>query len=124
MDFSAPLMAIYRNFPLLGAYAYSSTRLCSRPCLTTSKLFINVTTITLPFVEMEDCLYHSIVRGHHVYKSVWTPYIGEVLPVQEELGNEHDSRQAQAYQESCEAVSTSTDDSLGDRSPEYNTMKQ
>ena len=50
-----------------------------------------MTTITLPFVEMEDCLYHSIVRGHHVYKSVWTPYIGEVLPVQEELGNEHDS---------------------------------
>ena len=65
-----------------------------------SKLFINVMTITLPFVEseeMEDCLYHSIVRGHHVYKSVWTPYIGEVLPVQEELGNEHDSIVAKSH---------------------------
>ena len=40
---------------------------------------------------MEDCLYRSIVRGHHIYKSVWTPYIGEMLPVQEELDNEHDS---------------------------------
>lgn len=40
---------------------------------------------------MEDCFYHSVVRGHHVYKTVWTPYVGEVLEVQEELDNHHDS---------------------------------
>lgn len=40
---------------------------------------------------MEDCLYHSVVRGHHVFKAIWTPYAGELLSVQEELDNEHDS---------------------------------
>ena len=24
-------------------------------------------------------LYESVVRGHHVYKSVWSPFVGEVL---------------------------------------------
>ena len=32
----------------------------------------------------------SVVRGHHIYKSVWTPYNGEVLTVEPETGNEHD----------------------------------
>ena len=33
----------------------------------------------------------SIVRGHNVYKSVWTPFNGEILPLSIEDGNEHDS---------------------------------
>ena len=32
----------------------------------------------------------STVRGHHVYKAAWSPYIGEELPVQREVSNIHD----------------------------------
>ena len=32
----------------------------------------------------------STVRGHHVYKAAWYPYIGEELPVQREVNNIHD----------------------------------
>lgn len=32
----------------------------------------------------------SVVTGHHVYKSIWTPGMNEVLQVQRETTNEHD----------------------------------
>ena len=32
----------------------------------------------------------STVRGHHVYKALWSPYIGEELSVQCEVNNIHD----------------------------------
>ena len=32
----------------------------------------------------------SVVRGHHVYKSVRTPLLGERLSVRSETGNNHD----------------------------------
>ena len=41
--------------------------------------------------DMEDCFFDSVVRGHHVFKSVWTPSLGEVLSVKEEEDNEHAS---------------------------------
>ena len=31
----------------------------------------------------------SVVRGHHVYKAVWSPHLGEELETQRELDNEH-----------------------------------
>ena len=31
----------------------------------------------------------SVVRGHHVYKVIWTPEVGQVLQVRTEDGNEH-----------------------------------
>ena len=35
--------------------------------------------------------YHeSVIRSHHVYKAIWTPVIGEVLNLQQEIGNSHD----------------------------------
>ena len=33
----------------------------------------------------------SVVRGHHVYKHIWTPGISEELSVEKEPGNLHDS---------------------------------
>ena len=33
---------------------------------------------------------HSVVRGHHVYKKIWTPYVGQMLALQQEIGNVHD----------------------------------
>ena len=41
-------------------------------------------------MDLEDYFYDSVVRGHHIYKSTWTPFAGEVLSVNEEDGNEHD----------------------------------
>ena len=32
----------------------------------------------------------SVVRGHHIYKSLWTPEANEILLLQRETGNEHD----------------------------------
>lgn len=32
----------------------------------------------------------SVVRGHHIYKIVWSPVIGEELPLSPEDSNEHD----------------------------------
>ena len=32
----------------------------------------------------------SVVRGHHVYKEIWTPELGEVLTVCKEPDNIHD----------------------------------
>lgn len=32
----------------------------------------------------------SVVRGHHIYKNVWTPVIGEELTVLPEESNTHD----------------------------------
>ena len=31
----------------------------------------------------------SVVKGHHIYKAIWTPMIGEELPVQSEDNNYH-----------------------------------
>ena len=35
--------------------------------------------------EAESC-----IRGYHIYKAVWTPYIGETMPCSQELTNGHD----------------------------------
>ena len=34
----------------------------------------------------------SVVKGHHVYKVIWTPEVGEELLVNHEYGNKHDER--------------------------------
>ena len=36
-------------------------------------------------------LHHeSIIRGHHIYISVWSPTLGEIMSVDREHGNTHD----------------------------------
>ena len=32
----------------------------------------------------------SVVRGHHIYKTIWTPTVGETLQLRAEDTNEHD----------------------------------
>ena len=39
----------------------------------------------------------SVVRGHHVYKEVWRPIIGQELPVLSEPSNIHDQRAVAIY---------------------------
>ena len=34
----------------------------------------------------------GVIRGHHVYKSIWTPIVGQELDVRAEANNVRDSR--------------------------------
>ena len=45
-------------------------------------------------MESEDSflLKESVIRGHHVFKDVWTPRVGEILRIGKEAGNTHDQR--------------------------------
>ena len=39
---------------------------------------------------MEEYVMESVIRGHHVYKSVWHPILGEQLILEREDNNSHD----------------------------------
>ena len=62
--------------------------LCKRACrsiLHIAHLRAKDGAVTSEWYEME-----SVVRGHRIYKAVWTPVIGEELLLQPEDDNEHD----------------------------------
>ena len=40
--------------------------------------------------ESEECTLESVIRGHHIYKWIWRPLVGEVLTLEREEGNTHD----------------------------------
>ena len=46
--------------------------------------------VTDTSMEHSDHCINSVVRGHHVYKDIWTPEIGEELTCRREVGNIHD----------------------------------
>ena len=35
-------------------------------------------------------LHESVMRGHHIFKGIWTPGIEEIVQVRQEAGNTHD----------------------------------
>ena len=37
-----------------------------------------------------EAIEESVVHGHHMYKEVWKPVIGQELPVLSEPNNNHD----------------------------------
>ena len=37
-----------------------------------------------------DFSFDSLIRGHHIYKNIWTPSVGEVLLLVKQEENEHD----------------------------------
>jgi len=43
-----------------------------------------------PRERMETFESEQVARGHHVYKAVWTPFIGEELIFRQESGNVSD----------------------------------
>ena len=43
-----------------------------------------------PPTDMETLKKNSVVTGHHIYKTIWTPFIGEMLPAEIEEGNLYD----------------------------------
>ena len=44
-----------------------------------------------------EAIKESVVRGHHIYKEVWRPVIGQELPVLSEPNNHHDRRVVAIY---------------------------
>ena len=34
--------------------------------------------------------WQSVIRGHHIYKHIWQPLVGEMLTLEREEGNNHD----------------------------------
>ena len=40
-------------------------------------------------------LHESVIRGHHVYKSVWSLRLGEIVSADREYGNTHDHHAVQ-----------------------------
>ena len=43
-----------------------------------------------PPTDMEILKKNSVITGHHIYKTMWTPFIGEMLPAEREEGNLYD----------------------------------
>ena len=38
-----------------------------------------------------DFALNSVIRGHHVYKTVWSPFVGKILHLQTDARNVHDT---------------------------------
>ena len=49
------------------------------------------TTTPHQMVMAAELQVDGVVRGHHVYKSIWTPVLGEELSTEREDNNEHDN---------------------------------
>ena len=41
-------------------------------------------------MEDESFVFSGVIRGHHVYKLVWSSIVGEMVELIPESGNEHD----------------------------------
>ena len=42
------------------------------------------------FAAMDSLHWDSVIHGHHVYKEIWTAFVGEVLRVEQETHNAQD----------------------------------
>ena len=40
--------------------------------------------------DLEEHTHRSVIRGHHIYKDIWSSYIGEHLTLQRKDSNTHD----------------------------------
>ena len=43
-------------------------------------------------IAMEEYTIESVIQGHHIYKSIWHPILGQPLTLEREDGNSHDKR--------------------------------
>ena len=34
--------------------------------------------------------FESVIHGHHIYKQIWWPLVGEIVTLEREEGNNHD----------------------------------
>ena len=82
----------------VAIYARTCTCVCtySIQCMYSShvatRMKKNMTSSSSGVSGAALCVYDSVIRGHHVYKTIWTPYIGETLLAQKDPTNSHDRR--------------------------------
>ena len=43
-----------------------------------------------PVSDISIFLHESVIRGHHIFKGIWTPRTGEIVRVRQEAGNPPD----------------------------------
>ena len=77
-----------RDRPLIGAGLYYWLSLGALIRLSFRCVIIRSTMADSPARSVYK--KESVVRGHHIYKTSWTPVIGEELPAEREENNEHD----------------------------------
>ena len=82
---------------MLSAYAYKIQRKASFITILFIKRIRLINNMRLindhnawSFAAMDSLHWDSVIRGHHVYKDIWTPFIGEVLRVEQETHNVQD----------------------------------
>ena len=51
---------------------------------------ITMATKVLCAVESQMYSFEIVIRGHLVFKSTSSPFVGETVPVKQEKGNRHD----------------------------------
>ena len=42
-----------------------------------------------------------VIRGHHIYKSIWTPVVGGILMLKTEDGNSYDAHAVAVIKDGC-----------------------
>jgi len=45
-----------------------------------------------PVSDNSIFLQESVMRGHHIFKGIWTPKTEEIVQVRQEAGNPHDRK--------------------------------
>ena len=66
-------------------------------------------------IAMEEYVMESVIRGHHVYKSVslWHQVLGEQLPLEKENSNSHDRHALSVTKDGTIVVACETNHRLG-----------
>ena len=61
-----------------------------RALITSHVVTLDIRSISLLSEMSCSFKFDSVIRGHHIYKDIWTPYLGELLHCEPESGNIHD----------------------------------
>ena len=57
--------------------------------------------------------FDSVIRGHHIYKDIWTPSVGEILSCKPESGNIHDLYAVAVHRRDRDNITTDSDCIVG-----------
>ena len=66
----------------------------------------------------EEYAYKACVRGYHVYRSIWTPFVGELLDCARDTGNRHDPYAVKVVNTSRETVGHLPKGTFVDKGPD------
>ena len=81
---------LYSNMQLVSSISPPSPKVYASATYTSKVHVYTRTQLQKHCTQNSWYRIESTVHGHHVYKSSWSPYIREELPVQCEVNNIHD----------------------------------